>query len=107
MGDTGRGWVGSLTGGESPHVGGVVLAVPRVSLSGSDAASCDIYSVPVPGHLDNEMGRFVADLLCRATGSVVSLSSGIHIDHAEPGELDDIRKNCLAAVTEFLDFLYR
>jgi hypothetical protein len=30
--DTSAGWVGSLTGGEAPHVGGVVLAVPRASM---------------------------------------------------------------------------
>lgn len=100
--DTGKGWVGSLTGGESPHVGGIVLAVPRPSLSGNGAASCDLYSVPVPGHLDNEVGRGVAKALCESLGTTVALSSGIHLDHASLDELRAIQANCTSAQDHFL-----
>lgn len=101
--DTGKGWVGSLTGGESPHVGGIVLAVPRPSLSGDGAASCDLYSVPMPGHLDNEVGRDVAKALCESMGTAVALSSGIHLDHASPDELHAIQANCELAQDRFLN----
>lgn len=100
--NTGRGWVGSLTGGEVPHVGGIVLATPRPSLQGTGGISCDLSSVPVPNHLDNEVGIPVAKVLCIALQSVVSLSSGIHIDDAQPEELRIISHNCLAAAERFL-----
>ncbi|WP_449315018.1 prenylated flavin chaperone LpdD [Rubneribacter sp.] len=101
--DTGRGWVGSLTGGESPHVGGVVLAVPRPSLADVGKASCDVYSVPVPGHLDNEVGLPMARALCRAVGEPVALGCGIHIEHADPADLQEIRDNCLVAQENFIE----
>ena len=101
--DTGAGFVASLTGGEAPHVGGVILATPRPSISGSGEPSCDIYSIPVTSHLDNEVGRDVATMLCRATGQVVSLTSGIHIDNATPQDLTTIAQNVHSAAKTFLD----
>ena len=49
--DTGNGICLCLTGGEAPHVGGVVLAAPRPSLTGQ-GNSCDLWTATVPGHKD-------------------------------------------------------
>ncbi len=91
--DTGNGWVGSLTGGETPHVGGVVLAVPRPSLTGQ-GASCDIWLIPVPGHLDNDVAAPLAKELCKRLGVPISLTSGIHVDHATLEDIALIKDNC-------------
>lgn len=91
--NTSRGWSCTLTGGESPHVGGVVLAVPRPSLTGAGKGSCDIYSVPVPNHLDNEVGADLARMLACAFGQPASVTSGIHVENATAADLTQIRNN--------------
>jgi len=102
--ETANGWIGSLTGGEESHVGGVVLAVPRPSLTGS-GRSCDIWSIPVPGHLDNEVALPLAKQICVTKGVAVSLTSGIHIDNATATDIALIRKNCENAAAQFFDCL--
>ena len=98
--DTGNGWVGSLVGGEAPHVGGVVLAAPRPSLTGQ-GASCDLWLIPVPGHLDNDVAAPLAKELCSRLGVPVSLAAGIHIDRAGAEDIAQIRANCEAVGREF------
>jgi hypothetical protein len=104
--DTSAGWVGSLTGGEQPHVGGVVLAVPRPSLTGS-GQSCDIWPITVPAHLDTEVALPLAKQLCIKLGVAVSLTCGIHIDHAGTEDIAQIRENCAEALMRFLAHLPR
>lgn len=102
--ETMDGWIGSLTGGETPHVGGVVLAVPRDSLTGA-GTSCDIWAIPVPGHLDNEVAVPLVKQICVNRGVAVSLTAGIHIDNATSADIALIRENCQAVVAKFFDFL--
>ncbi|MEL7563375.1 MAG: hypothetical protein AAGU27_00600 [Dehalobacterium sp.] len=83
-----------LTGGEKAHVGGVVLTVPRQSLTGSGIGS-DSWVVPVPGHKDTIAGEKVGTIICRKTGEVVAVTAGIHIDNALPEDLEMIMENCL------------
>ncbi|MBQ3386731.1 MAG: hypothetical protein IJG53_05345 [Eggerthellaceae bacterium] len=92
--DTGRGLAGVLTGGDSPHVGSVVLAVPRASLANAENPSCDVFTVPVPGHLDYVVAQDVATLLCRAYGEPVSVTAGIHVDDATAEDLETIKVIC-------------
>ncbi|WP_242833060.1 hypothetical protein [Desulfosporosinus acidiphilus] len=91
--DTGSGLQGLLTGGEKPHVGGVVLATPRPSLRG-EGWSSDVYMTPVPGHKDVEVARTMAEILAQEILSPVSITSGIHSDHLNSEELDEIMRNC-------------
>ena len=98
---SGQGCIGSLTGGEEPHVGGVILAVPRPSLTGS-GLSCDIWSIPVPGHLDNEAALSLAKQLCVKVEAPVSLTSGIHIDKAGAADIARIKSNCESALAELM-----
>ena len=98
--NTGQGWTGSLTGGDTPHVGGVVLAVPRASLTGQ-GLSCDIWAVPAPGHLDHEAAAPIAKQLCVRLEAAVALTAGIHIEQASARDIAQVRENCEAALAEF------
>ncbi len=91
--DTGNGLNGLLTGGGEPHVGGVVLAIPRSSLSGI-GWSADVYITPVPGHKDVDVARTVADTLARELRCPVVVTAGIHSDHLCPEELGEIISHC-------------
>lgn len=91
--DTGNGLHGLLTGGEKPHVGGVVLALPRPSLSGK-GWSADLCITPVPGHKDVDVARTVADTLARSLQCPVVVTAGIHSDYLRPEELSEIINHC-------------
>lgn len=94
--DTANGIVGCLTGGDTPHVGGVVLAVPRTSLTGK-GMSCDSWLIPVPGHKDLDVAAPLAKMLCKRFGVAVSLTAGIHIDRADSSDLEQLSANCVLA----------
>ena len=91
--DTGNGLNGLLTGGGKPHVGGVVLALPRPSLSGK-GWSADVYITPVPGHKDVDVARTVAETLARELQCPVVVTAGIHSDHLRSEELSEIICHC-------------
>ncbi|MCD8343353.1 MAG: hypothetical protein LUC19_03070 [Oscillospiraceae bacterium] len=69
-----------ISGGEAPHVGSAVLALPRPSLTGSGAPSCTSSVLNVPGHKDEALCRLAAETLCRATGRTVTAAGGFHAD---------------------------
>jgi hypothetical protein len=93
---TGNGISALLTGGETPHIGGVVMCVPRPSLSG-EGASCDTYVLPVPGHKDTAAAQPVAEMICRRTGQVTVVTAGIHINNAQGHELEQLLQNSMEA----------
>jgi len=99
--ETGKGLVGFLYGGDLPHVGGVVLANPRESLTG-EGQSCDVWTLHLPGHLDHVVAESMAKKLCTAFQVPLSLTAGIHLDDATPEELDILTKNCEALTTQAL-----
>ena len=101
---TGEGILVLLTGGEQPHIGAVVLSVPRASLTGA-GISCDSWILPVPGHKDAEVAQPAAELICRATGQTTVITAGIHIEPATSGELQMLLNNCTTAVKQLLILL--
>ncbi|HBP66512.1 MAG TPA: hypothetical protein DD730_20190 [Desulfosporosinus sp.] len=102
--DTGHGIHGLLTGGERPHVGGVVLAIPRPSLSG-EGWSADVYITPVPGHKDVDVARTVAEMLARELRLPVSITAGIHSDHLCLEDLSQLICHCKALTVSALAHL--
>ncbi|WP_425801606.1 hypothetical protein [Desulfitobacterium sp. Sab5] len=90
--DTGNGLQGLLTGGETPHIGGVVLAVPRKSLTG-EGWSADLYITPVPNHKDVDFAYPLANSLARLSHSPVVITAGIHSDSITSEELDQLRSS--------------
>lgn len=89
----------TLTGGEKTHVGGVVMCLPRKSLTGQDDG-CDTWIIPVPGHKDTEAAKGVAEMLCRMTGEKTVVVAGIHIDQASPPEIDTLLRNSVEAAEQ-------
>ncbi len=94
----------TITGGEKPHVGGVALSVPRISLNG-DAGSCDTWLTPVPGHKDVLVAAPAAERLCKAFGCSVAVTAGIHIDDAEKWEIDKLIEHSETVVKHLCDEL--
>ncbi|MDP4126627.1 MAG: hypothetical protein Q8912_06775, partial [Bacillota bacterium] len=91
--DTGNGLHGLLIGGEKPHVGGVVLALPRPSLRG-EGWSADAFITPVPGHKDVNVAQKVAERIASELRLPVVITAGIHSDNLVPEELSQIIGYC-------------
>lgn len=102
--DTGNGFQGLLTGGEKPHIGGVVLALPRPSLSG-EGWSADLYLTPVPSHKDVDLASPLAGAIARLSHFPVVMTAGIHSDSLTPEELDQMKKNFTTLMEQALQEL--
>ena len=98
------GLVVSLLGGESPHVGGVVLASPRAQQKEGRRYE-DVWDIPVPGHLDTIAAAPLARELCKRSKVPVTITSGIHVDNATKADLEQITANCNKALEKLLGLL--
>lgn len=69
-----------LAGGEKPHIGCVVQAVPRESLTrdGSWSATSSVWNRT--GHKDEVLCRMLAEKVCSACRVVTVCSGGVHIN---------------------------
>lgn len=101
----GKGICAFLSGGESPHNGGVVLAVPnKMDANIYDGSlTADIWSSTVPGHKDTEIATKIAKKLAVETQEVISLTCGIHIDHATKEDIKILCDNCVHVVERWIE----
>lgn len=67
-------------GGESPHVGCVVLAQPGPSRTTPGGWTPSSSVLTIPPHKEEPIARVVAEAVCRATGAVVVVTAGVHDD---------------------------
>lgn len=104
--NTGEGIQVVLTGGELPHIGGIVLAVPRKSLDiKKTAVSSDFYILPLPGHKDVEAARVVAKILVEKLGVPVVVTAGIHSENMTPSEIELVIKHCEKLAVDACSYL--
>ncbi|MCC8151895.1 MAG: hypothetical protein LIO96_10700 [Lachnospiraceae bacterium] len=81
-----------LTGGTDPHIGCVVMSVPRLSLSGDRTASATSSVINVIGHKDEEICRVLAEAVCRAYQCLVVCVGGFHEDHLQEDQITEIKR---------------
>lgn len=103
-------WVGkdlwvTLTGGIRPHIGSVILAVPRPSLKDPSTTSSTSSVLNRPGHLDERPGRSLAEKLAAVLGCNVALACGIHYDDLTPADIEDIMGICAQLGDELFEKL--
>ena len=60
-----------LAGGDKPHIGCVVQAVPRPSLTNDGSISVTSSVLNLTGHKDEFLCRKLAEKRCRETGRIV------------------------------------
>ncbi len=80
----------TVMGGDSPHIGTVVLAQSRPSLQEKDKLSATSSVLNLPGHKDECVCRKVAETLASAWNTNVVCTGGIHIDQIEPEQIKKI-----------------
>jgi len=65
----------AVEGGERPHIGCVVMAVPNAGRS-----TPTVSVLTIPPHKEEPIARAVAEPVCRACGGVVVVTAGVHED---------------------------
>lgn len=91
-------WIGEdlvimLSGGDKPHIGCVVQAVPRPSLRKDGTLSVTSSVINLTGHKDEFLCRKLAEKRCKEIGKVVVCTGGVHIDHITKEQIDRLLKN--------------
>ena len=79
-----------LQGGEQPHIGCTVLAVPRESLRGNGVPSSTASVLNLPGHKDEALCRLLAERLSARENAVVACSGGFHVDGITEGQIREV-----------------
>lgn len=97
----GKGLTLRITGGDSPHVGAVAMAIPSLNAATGEK-TCDVSILTGPGHKDRLLAEKVADMVCRQTGEIVSATAGVHIDGASKEDLKLLCDNTIEAARLFL-----
>lgn len=69
----------AIGGGERPHVGCVVLAVPGAG-RGATGISPTVSLLTIPPHKEEPIARAVAEGVCRGLGRVTVATAGVHED---------------------------
>jgi gallate decarboxylase subunit D len=69
----------AVGGGDRPHVGCVVLAVPTPGRGASGFAPSSSV-LTIPPHKEEPIARAVAECVCRRTGRVTVVTAGVHED---------------------------
>ncbi len=94
--------VAVLTGGEKPHIGCAVVAVPRLSLGGNGERSCTSSVINMTGHKDELLCRKIAESLCVRYGVAVTCTGGVHVDKITPEQIDLIHDSVLGLIAQII-----
>lgn len=89
------GWIGKdllicLEGGNRPHIGCVVQAVPRPSLEGDGSQSATASVLNLTGHKDEFLCRALAEGACKELGVTVVCTGGFHLDNITKEEIAEV-----------------
>lgn len=77
--EVGEDVVVAVSGGDRPHVGCVVLAVPTPGRGESGfSATCSLLTIPP--HKEEPIARTIAELVCSRLGRVAVVTAGVHED---------------------------
>ncbi|MCR5772131.1 MAG: hypothetical protein K6G87_13000 [Butyrivibrio sp.] len=80
----------TVKGGDSPHIGCIVLAIPRPSLTGDGSISSTTSVINVTGHKDDMICKIIAEKVCNRYNCVVTCTGGIHIDNITPDQIEEL-----------------
>ena len=79
-----------VEGGEKPHIGTTVLAVPRPSLTGDGTVSTTSSVLNVTGHKDESICRILAEKASKKYGVTAVCIGGFHIDDINTGQIKEV-----------------
>ena len=82
-----------VSGGDTPHVGSVVMSVARPSLTG-EGTGVTSSVLNGMGHKDEYVARKFAEALAKKDNCTVVCTCGIHIDGITEAQLKEVSECC-------------
>lgn len=98
----GSGLVVVVSGGTTPHIGAVAIAIPRPSLKNPSQLSCSTSVYCVPNHKDDEVAKQIADRISPALNRTTVVTVGLHVDAATPEEIQKLTQNSIIATEKLI-----
>lgn len=92
-----------VSGGERPHIGCTVLALPRPSLDGSGRISSTASVLNVTGHKDEEVCRYLAETVSAGKNAIVVCTGGIHMDGITKEQIAEIVETMRIIAVEIVE----
>ena len=83
-----------VVGGGISHIGTLILAQPRKSLTGDGTISATSSVINLLGHLDEVPFRREAELLAIKINQPVVVTGGIHLDNINKDDIKKIHLDC-------------
>ncbi len=81
----------AVYGGSRPHVGSVVMATPRPSLTGEGVSATSSVLNGI-GHKDETVARQFAETIAKTKNCTAVCVCGIHIDHLSGEQIAEVTK---------------
>ncbi len=94
-----------VSGGGRPHIGCVVLAVPRPSLRDPEAVSVTSSVLNVTGHKDEYLCRQLAEAAAKKKNSVAVCTGGFHADGITEEQIRELMDAVRQLTEEELEWL--
>lgn len=80
-----------LKGGDRPHIGCTVLAIPRPSLQSDKKEMSSTASVlNVTGHKDEQLCRYLAEKIAAGAQAVTVCTGGFHMDDITESQIAEV-----------------
>lgn len=79
-----------VRGGDKPHIGTAVLAVPRPSLTGDESVSTTSSVLNITGHKDEIICRMLAERVSKKYGVPVVCTGGFHVDGMKKEQIEEV-----------------
>ena len=93
----------TISGGETPHIGAVAVAIPRKSLKGDGSDSASVSVICIPGHKEDELVQITAKRLSTMWGCHVTVTAGLHIDRATPSDREILNIHVEMLISELIE----
>lgn len=100
----GKDYTLAVYGGDTPHVGSVVMSIARPSLSGEGISATSSVLNGV-GHKDEAVARLFAEAIAKAKNCTAVCACGIHVDAITTEQLELVRACCGRLLRRVLEAL--
>lgn len=94
----------AVYGGDTPHIGSVVMSVARPSLTGEGIGVTSSVLTKV-GHKDDTVAKLFAETLAKKCDCTVVCTCGIHVDNITPEQIDLVKEASLELLTKLLFYV--
>jgi len=83
-----------LSGGDSPHIGSIAVALPRPSLAEAAKISSTSSVYNFVGHKDQVIAQLVSEVLSAQLNKHVVVVAGFHVDAISAEGIAQVVENC-------------